>query len=315
MPTVKHLVLSAGAQNGFRTYGALRSLARRGIWDPSDIESVWGVSSGAIVGAMVILGYEWEWLDDFLMKRPWHDVLGADERVLDMYAKAGLYGQEVVDEVLGPLLEARGLSRTITLAAFAKATDVDFHCIATNMNGDTGFEKVVFDAALTPDCPLLTAVAGSAAYPMMFKPVRYDGKCLIDGGVHAVYPLTEALATGANPENTLGIRNHWGQQCTPISDSANLLDFSSALLSRFWQGTCSSDHLDEPPAGLREVACLCAPGSWRAIRDAIADEAERRRLVGLGEADAESARITWETTAAPPRPPLKEMTSETGEGM
>ena len=312
MSSVEHLVLSAGGHNGFRTYGALREAARAGVWGRADLKSIWGTSSGAIIGAMLAMGYDWEWLDDYLIKRPWHKVMSADERVLSMYAEAGVYGAEVVRETLAPLLEAKGHSPDIKMAQFSSATGVGFHCVATNVNGPDGFEKVVFGGLETPDVPLLIAIAASAAYPFLFKPIRHGDMCLTDGAVFSLYPLTEAIDAGCDPERTLGFKHDWGELCMPVAPGANLLDFSGALVTRFWQRTCSNDHRAPPPDGVREVRCSCSLMTCDAMRAAISEEAERASLVAAGAADARKAMESWgkETKAAPPCPP-RQTTSET----
>ena len=307
MTTVKHLVLSAGGHNGFRTYGALRESARAGVWDRRDIESIWGTSSGAIIGAMLAMGYDWDWLDDYLIRRPWHKVMSADERLLSMYTEAGVYGTEVVRETLASLLEVKGYSPDITMSQFSSATGVQFHCVATNVNGPDGFEKVVFSANATPDVPLLIAIAASAAYPFLFKPVRYGDMCLMDGAVFSLYPLTEAIEGGCDPNSTLGFKHDWGELCVPVPPGANLLDFSGALVTRFWQRTCSNDHRAPPPEGVREVRCACTLMTCDAMRAAVEEETERGRLVEEGAADARRCVESWgkDSVVAPPRPPTQ----------
>lgn len=303
MTIVKHLVLSAGGHNGFRSYGAVRAAAQAGAWNNDNLESIWAASSGAIVGVMVALGYDWEWLDDYLVKRPWDDVMGADERMLGLYTDGGVYGEEVVEDTLGPLLEAKGFARTVTIAEFSKATQVDMHCLATNLNGPDGFEKIVFGPDTTPDCPILTAVAASAAYPIMFKPIRYNGMCLIDGAVFSLYPMTECIESGAQPDTILGFKNDWGTMSQRVPENANLLDFSGAMITRLWQGTCSTDHQTPPPDGVREIVCKCSFMTCDAMRSALTNQDERKRLISEGETDARAAMGQWEPAHAPPLPP------------
>jgi predicted acylesterase/phospholipase RssA len=303
MTIIKHLVISAGGHNGFRSYGAVRATAEFGVWKKDDLESIWASSSGAIVGVMVALGYDWEWLDDYLVKRPWDDVMGADERMLSLYTDGGVYGEEVVEETLCPLLEAKGFARTVTIAEFSEATQVDMYCIATNLNGPGGFEKIVFGPDTTPDCPVLTAVAASAAYPIMFKPVRYNRMCLIDGAVFSLYPMTECVESGAQPDTILGFKNDWGEICCPVPENANLLDFSGAMITRFWQGTCSTDHQTPPPDGVREVVCKCSFMTCDAMRAALTNQNERERLILEGEADAHQSMAKWKHSNAPSPPP------------
>ena len=313
MPAIKHLVLSAGGHNGFRTYGAVRETAKAGLWRPGHLESIWGTSSGSILGAMVALQYDWAWLDDYLIKRPWDSVMGADERMLSAYTDGGVYGTEVIEAMLGPLLEAKSLPRSVTMAGFTEATGVRLHCVSTNVNGPDGFEKVVFGPETTPECPLLTAVAASAAYPILFKPVRHGGMCLTDGAVLSLYPLTECIESGAGPDEILGFRHEWGKMCNTVPEDGNLFDFATALLTCSIQATCSPDHRSAPPEGVTDVTCKCSFMTYDAMRAAITDQQERERLVTEGAEDGRRAAEEWRRRGRshePPAPPT-ERTSET----
>ena len=72
---IKHLIIPSGGSAGFITYGALRQLAKKGVWNIKKIKSIYGSSIGAFIGAVILLDYKWEWLDDFFYKRPWSDVV------------------------------------------------------------------------------------------------------------------------------------------------------------------------------------------------------------------------------------------------
>ena len=71
MTTVKHLVFSGGGPIGVVEYGALKYLTEKKYIEYKNIESVYSISIGAIIGLIYILNYEWEWMDDFIVKRPW----------------------------------------------------------------------------------------------------------------------------------------------------------------------------------------------------------------------------------------------------
>lgn len=69
--TIKHLVISGGGPTGFLSYGVASYLAKKDFWKLEDIKSIYGCSIGAYMGVVLSLGYEWEWLDDYFIKRPW----------------------------------------------------------------------------------------------------------------------------------------------------------------------------------------------------------------------------------------------------
>lgn len=62
---------------------------------------------------------------------------------------------------------------------------------------DTG-ERVVFGTKGAPQAPISRAVAASAAIPIVYEPVRVDGRQYVDGGVSSATHLDIALAHGAS---------------------------------------------------------------------------------------------------------------------
>ena len=86
--TIKHIVISGGGPTGLLSYGAIRYLAKENFWKLADISSIYGCSIGAYIAIIISLGYEWEWLDDYFIKRPWEKLIAASTtRIIDIYEK------------------------------------------------------------------------------------------------------------------------------------------------------------------------------------------------------------------------------------
>ena len=49
LPIIKHIVLSGGGQSIFTFYGVIKESNERGLWNISNIESIYGTSAGAIL--------------------------------------------------------------------------------------------------------------------------------------------------------------------------------------------------------------------------------------------------------------------------
>lgn len=298
MGECKHLVLSGAGCHIFRLYGAVRGSASAGMWAPEQIESVHGASAGAMVGVMVALGYDWDWLDDYMINRPWSDLFSADERVLDAYAEGGVFGPEIVRAGLAPLLEAKGMSVDVTLAEFEQATGVSLHLLATRL-GSGKLEKCDFCVDTTPDCPVVLAVAASSAYPFLFRPVHHDGHHYLDAGLQTIYPLEDCLATGASPGSILGVRMVWPARDTPTGTCMPLTQVASCLMSAAVNALCTAEHLRDPPAGMREVVCnVVGTVSIEAIRAVNESMELRRDMVQRGVRDAQTAAGVLKETSA-----------------
>jgi predicted acylesterase/phospholipase RssA len=75
---IKHIVISGGGTDGFISYGILRESQKYGFWEKDDIESIYGTSIGAIFSIIISLKFDWDTLDDYIIKRPWHTVFTFD---------------------------------------------------------------------------------------------------------------------------------------------------------------------------------------------------------------------------------------------
>ena len=52
----------------------LRECHNRKLWKLEDIETIYGTSVGSIIAVILALDYDWDTLDDYLIKRPWNNV-------------------------------------------------------------------------------------------------------------------------------------------------------------------------------------------------------------------------------------------------
>ena len=71
---IRHLVISSGGPAGHMMYSILRTLNLKGVWDIKDIRTIYGSSIGSFAAIIIALQYDWETMDDFLIKRPWEKI-------------------------------------------------------------------------------------------------------------------------------------------------------------------------------------------------------------------------------------------------
>ncbi len=76
-----------------------------------------------------------------------------------------------------------------------RALRKELYIIATEL--DTG-ERAVFGTDVNCHVPISHAVAASTALPMVYKPVRIDGREYVDGGMRGTASLDVAIEHGAN---------------------------------------------------------------------------------------------------------------------
>ena len=199
---IKHLVLSGGSYHGLLQLGALYQ-AEETLLKFSNIESVYGTSAGAISLTMWLLRIEKKDLYEFIIDKPWEKTFAFESNIItNLVTKKGICGENIINEILFPLLKSKYLSTDITLKKFFEVTQVDFHIIASNINT---MEPVDFSHTTHPELPLVNALYMSASIPFLFQPMYHDNSYIVDGGLTEHFPIKSCLESGAKKDNILGI--------------------------------------------------------------------------------------------------------------
>jgi len=281
--TIKHLVLSGGGPILIQILGALEKLEQDGFLELAAIESIYGTSAGAIVGVLLSLHYDWETINDYIIKRPWNDVFVIKvENVLDAYTKKGIFDIRTVEKCFKPLLDAKDISTNINLLEFYNMTKVELHLYAFDIN-----EYKVEDVSyLThPNLSLLTAIQMTCAIPVLMKPVCIDNKCFIDGGISCNYPLTYAIESGKKSDEILGFRNKYGEDKHVIGEESSLLDF---LLHFLFKSIFSLNTDSKQPIIKHEIYCDTNFLNIDMLKTALCSQEIRKTLWKAGEKSAET---------------------------
>jgi predicted acylesterase/phospholipase RssA len=222
--TIKHLVISGGGPILFQITSAIQELERKEYLNMKNIESIYGTSAGAIVAVMISLRYDWDTINDYIIKRPWHDVFPIKiQNILDAYTKKGIFDIKTVEKCFKPLFDAKDISLNITMKDFFNLTNIDIHMCSFELN-----EYKVKDISheTFPDLPLLTAVQMTCALPVLVTPVFIDDKCFIDGGVGCNYPLCFCVDSGKSVDEILGFKNNYeNENDSKIGENSTLLDY------------------------------------------------------------------------------------------
>lgn len=169
----------------------MRGLAHVGVWQalmevglhPAGIV---GTSIGALVGACLAAGMEWEELVPiaFAIQRP--DVARINRRALlfNGIRQEGLLLGEPLRETLRAVVPTREWS---DLRIPLQVNAVDLGTGETVWLGPGGDTSV----------PLLDALYASAALPVFYPPITTGGRTLVDGGVEFTLGLQRAAECGA----------------------------------------------------------------------------------------------------------------------
>lgn len=230
--TIKHLIISGGGPLGISFLGALQTLHMENYWNINNIESIYGTSIGSILGAMICLKYDWETLNNYIINRPWHDVIKVTPKQLfESYYNKGLFDKKIIEIVFNPLFSALDLSLTITLQEFFEYSKIDLHIFAFEINS---FKTAEFSHTTHPNLFLLDVLYMSSSLPGLFIPTIMNNCCYIDGGVMCNYPINECLKAHPDENECLGIiYSYKGTDTSTINisvdESFSLLDYINCI--------------------------------------------------------------------------------------
>jgi predicted acylesterase/phospholipase RssA len=275
--TIKNLVISGGGPIMVQVLGAIQYLEKNKFVDIKDIESIYGTSAGAIVGILICLKYDWETINDYIIKRPWHDVFSIKvQNIFDAYTKKGIFDNKIIEKCFRPLFDAKDISMDITLEEFYKFSNIELHLFSFEIN-----EYKVQDISYIthPTLPLLTAIQMTCALPVLLTPVCIDNKCYIDGGMSSNYPLIYCIESGKNPDEILGFKNKYNDNKSYVNNESTLLDF---LINFLFKAVFSLNTDNTQPSIKHEVICNADFMTLNILRTALSDIDVRKDLFNNG---------------------------------
>lgn len=279
--TIKHLVISGGGPIMIQVLGAIQHLEKNEIIDMKNIESIYGTSAGAIVGVLICLKFDWETINDYIIKRPWQDVFPIKvQNIFDAYTKKGIYDIKTIEKCFKPLLDAKDIPMNINLEDFYNLSNIEFHLYSFEIN-----EYKVHDISyLThPKLSLMMAIQMTCGLPVLMTPVCLDNKCYIDGGMSCNYPLNYCIESGKNPDEILGFKNKYSYEKANVNSDSTMLDF---LLSFLFKAVFSVSTYNIQPQIKNEIFCDAQYLSFDVLKNALSNVEVRRNLFKNGTESA-----------------------------
>ena len=268
---IKHIVICGGGPTGLLSYGAAKHLAQHGVWSRANIETIYGTSIGALIGAMLCLKHEWTTLDDYIIKRPWEKVVVDSLEMFELFSCKGMCKPKLLDDIMQPLLESEDLSLATTLAEFHAYSGISLHVFTVELNT---FQKVQLSHTTHPDLPLMEAIKMSACMPMLFQPIIRDNCCYIDGGIISNYPLHECIQdTQCRDDEVLGLKNQWNNPNERIGEQSSLVDYMRLINLQLVRRVNAAGPNHCIP---NEVVCRVKPGITPAEWFSILSDAGQR---------------------------------------
>lgn len=279
--TIKHLVISGGGPIMIQFMSAIQELERKDYLNIKNIESIYGTSAGAIIGVMISLKFDWETLNDYIIKRPWQDVFPIKvQNILDAYTKKGIFDIKTVEKCFKPLFDAKDISLDINMEEFYELTKIELHIFSFEINE---YKVVDISYKTYPKIKVLQAIQMTCALPVLVSPVFIDNKCFMDGGVGCNYPLSFCVDSGKESDEILGFKNKYSDEKIYINTDSTLLDY---ILSFLFKAVFNVHNNCVQPIIKNEVICDTSHLTIDDFKSALTSIEVRRDLFEKGKQTA-----------------------------
>jgi len=290
IPNIKHLVISGGGAAGFSYYGVLKQTQIRGLWYPENIKTIYATSAGTFIAVIISLGYDWETLDNYLIKRPWQNVYKFElSMTIPSILNQGIFDKTNVYETFKPLFKGKDISLDINLQEFYEHTNKEIHFFTTDYNT---FQTIDISYKTHPHWKIIDAIYASSSLPILFVPFyqketsEEETKIYIDGGIKMNYPLNKCLDDGNLPEEILGINrvDINPKKDKHLSRSDNLFDFICKIMYKYALQIENSLYKKNIS---HQISVAFSALDFTAVFKCVSNEEERLGLVekGMGIAD------------------------------
>jgi NTE family protein len=167
------LALGGGGPRGLAHIGVIKVLEKNNI----PIDFIAGTSAGAMVGGMYAFSKDSTTLEKHFTEKNWLQMISY---FADPSLKGGLIQGNRMEEFLQEYLHG---------AAFS-TVQIPFRATAVSLQ--TGKMTELHSGSLSG------AIRASCAIPMLFKPVEFDGKLYVDGGLLSSVPVQTVKKMGAD---------------------------------------------------------------------------------------------------------------------
>lgn len=162
------LVLGGGGAKGAAEIGVLKYIEEAGV----HIDYIVGTSIGSIIGGLYSVGYRSQQLDSLFVNTDWEDIFSES-----------IAGTQQISNVFSNLLN---LPDSVDFDSLP----IPYRCVATDI---INTEEVILQRG-----NLARAMRASMSIPGAFKPVKWEGKLLVDGGMMNNLPVDIAKKMGAD---------------------------------------------------------------------------------------------------------------------
>ncbi len=202
------LALSGGLGHCIAQVGVLKSLERAGI----KVHSLAGTSGGALVASLFCAGRTVAELAEASHRLGWKRFTG-----LTLHASKGLATSEPIARFVARMIAPRTRFSELLRPLAVTGTDL--------LSG----ERVLF---MDDSCPVPKAVRISCSIPMVYTPVEFQGRLLVDGGLSDPLPVDAARSLGPDVVVAVVLKSRPRDLRNLLEVGIQMLDVATSSLVR-----------------------------------------------------------------------------------
>ena len=232
---IKNLIISGGGYHIFNILGIVYQLQKKNIYNIKNIKTIYGVSAGSIIGAVICLKMDMNDILNYSINRPWkNDIKFEPNDILNIFNKRGIFDIKFMQIIFEKLLLSRNLSVDINLLEFYNYSGIDLHIFSVSCNK---IKVIDFSHKTHPNLKLIEAIHMSSSIPFIFQPLFYNNSYMVDGGVIKHFPYD--LCNEKNEEK-LGILIK--KDFKNIEENSNLLNLYTTFFTNLMYYHNSNDY-------------------------------------------------------------------------
>jgi len=285
---IKHIVIPGGGISGLVCYGALRESHKQGVWSFDNIESIYGTSAGSILAVILALKYDWETVDNYLVRRPWHNICDFNMySIIGSFQKRGIFDIQLIEGIFQPLFGGMDIPLTITMLEFYEKTGVELHLYTTQFSE---LKTIDLSHKTHGDWTVVEAVYASSALPIFLTPHKKDGEHYIDGGVFLNYPIRPCLSQdGIDKSHVLGIRKTL-EIHEHFTEESSIFDYILLLLHKIFYWILSKSEMHN---AVNEISINTPPVSIYDLYNMVSNQQVREEWIQYGALRAQEFCKTY----------------------
>jgi predicted acylesterase/phospholipase RssA len=303
--TIKHIVLSGGGPISLYGFGVIKKLLNKSIFNMSNIQSIHGTSSGALIAFFISSGININELHQYFYNFPYDKHLFVTfENILNLRNNKGILSLKQLDKFIDPALHSLNWDLNITLLNAYKKTNIELNIYAVRFDD---FKLINFNHNEYPNVTLKDALYSSCSLPYMFEPHSFllnkddmKNTFFIDGGIINNVPIGTCIEKYFNNEYNSILNNNYERILDEIlcvqykendtkeilTSETNIIDYSKLFIKKILK-YIEKDDINKYTTHLKYNFTLDMQDKETNWMKLYESKEERERAIQNGEEQAE----------------------------